>query len=60
MAVTYALIINADSKTADVFKLDGWHKYAGWNTTNKQGAYLTTVDFKVLPVPTTRNIAGSR
>jgi len=38
--VTVGVILNPDTKTADVFRFNGFHARIGWNSPQAQKAYV--------------------
>lgn len=44
-ASTVTLILNPDTKTADIYKFDGWHDYIGWNSPAAKAAYVGSVSY---------------
>jgi hypothetical protein len=44
-AKTMTVIINPDTKTADVFEFDGWHDRISWNSEQAKTAYKGTVKY---------------
>ena len=39
-------IINPDTKTADIYKFEGWHDRIGWNSEEAKKAYVGTVKYE--------------
>jgi hypothetical protein len=44
-AWTYAVIINPDKGTADIYKFKGYHLRIGWNSDQAKAGYVTTVKY---------------
>lgn len=44
-ASTVTVILNPDTKTADIYKFDGWHLYIGWNSKLAKQSYVATVRY---------------
>ena len=44
-AKTYGIILNPDTRTADVFEIDGFHERVGWKSELAQHSYVGTVKF---------------
>jgi hypothetical protein len=42
---TYGVIINPDTKQADLYKFDGFHLRIGWNTPQARAGYVGTVTY---------------
>lgn len=43
---TIGIIINPDTKTADMFEFDGFHRYIGWNSPQAKAGYKKTIKYK--------------
>lgn len=44
-AATMTVILNPDTKTADIYQFDGWHDRIGWNSPEAKAAYVGSVTY---------------
>lgn len=44
-ARTMTVLINPDTKTADLYSFEGWHDYIGWNSDAAKKAYVGSVKY---------------
>ena len=44
-ASTIGIILNPDTKTADIYKFNGFHERIGWNSEQARAGYVTTVRY---------------
>jgi capsid protein len=45
-AKTMTVIINPDTKTADIYEFDGWHERIGWKSEEAKAAYVGSVKYE--------------
>ena len=45
-ASTITVILNPDTKTADIYKFDGWHDRIGWNSDQAKDGYVRSVTYE--------------
>jgi hypothetical protein len=43
---TMTVILNPDTKTADIYKFDGWHDRVGWNSDEAKAGYIASVKYE--------------
>lgn len=46
-ATTMTVLINPDTKTADIFRFDGWHSRIGWNSDVMRKGYVGSFKYEV-------------